>query len=148
MTAKETRRADFGEVRGEQLQAFELSRRGASPEPCSVYDITAEAERIRTLNAAKSWRRRNPRVWADWERQALAEAAAGRRFSVRYLAERTRKHDTVDDCGEPFEVNNSHCSIFARMLVSEHAELKPFVELRRSIWDDTYPEARGGVARG
>ena len=146
MAEAKTRRAGmFGdEQRGEQLQLpeFDGSRCDAMPEPCSFDSTTAR--RFQAFNAAVAWRRRNPHIWAAWERDALHEAEQGRRVSMRFFAETARKFDSVDDAGEPFEVNNSHVAIFARMLVAEHPELRPFIELRRSVWDSLFTELAGG----
>ena len=146
MLEKDTRRAEGLETeqRGEQLQILGLgdSRNGARPEPCGFDSTTAR--RVQVLNAAVAWRRRNPRIWAEWERAALREAAQGRRFSMQLVTEQARAFDSVDDSGEGFKLNNNSRAIWARMLVAEHPELRPYIELRRSVWDGLFPELQGG----
>ena len=88
------------------------------------------------LNRAQEWRRVNTRLWHDLEAWALNEAAHERRFGVQDFIEAVRWRDHVNDLGEPVKVNNSYEPLFARFLVADYPELRPWVELRRSRWDD------------
>lgn len=87
------------------------------------------------LNRAREWRRVNTRLWHDLEAWALNEAAHERRFGVQDFIESVRWRDHVNDLGEPVRVNNSYEPLFARFLVADYPELRPWVELRRSRWD-------------
>ena len=87
-------------------------------------------------------RRLNPELWAEWEQTALYEAAHGRRFSIQLITEQARKKDRVNSAGEPVKLNNSHRAIWARMLATEHPEIRPFIELRKSYYDVDFPEAK------
>jgi hypothetical protein len=89
------------------------------------------ATRIRALE----WIRRNPDIWARFKRHALNEAAHERRVSVQWLLEDVRKFDRVDNAGDVVKVNNSFAPIFARELVRQCPEIRPYIELRRSIYD-------------
>lgn len=97
--------------------------------------------KVDTLYHAEEFRRRNLEFWHYLEAWALNEAAHGRRFSISPFIERYRWRDRVDSQGEPFKINDHYSPIFARMLVSEHPELRGYIELRKSTWDDDYPEA-------
>ena len=99
------------------------------------------------LSGACEWRNLNPDIWKQWESTALEEAAHERRFSMQYVVEQTRKHDHVNRIGEPVRVNNSHCPIWARMLATEHPEIRPYIELRQSEWDSDFPDV-GRCANG
>ena len=96
---------------------------------------------VRFRNACE-FRRLNPDVWNEWEQAALYEAAHKRRFSMQYVCEHTRKFDRVNDIGEPVGVNNTYRPIWARMLATEHPELRPYIELRKSEFDIDFPNAR------
>lgn len=85
---------------------------------------------------ALDWIRCNPDVWARFKRHALNEAAHERRVSVQWLLEDVRKFDRVDSAGDVVKVNNSFAPIFARELVKQCPNVKPFIETRRSIYDD------------
>lgn len=97
--------------------------------------------KVQTQYQAEEFRRRNPEFWHDLKAWALNEAAHMRRFSVSYFVEHYRWQDRVNSEGEPFKINDHYIPIWARMLVSEHPELRGFIELRKSAWDDDYPEA-------
>lgn len=99
-----------------------------------------------TYMHACEWRDLNPSIWESWEEYTLNEAKNGRRVSMQYMVEQTRKKDHVNRVGEPVKINNSFCPIFARMLACEHPEAAQFIELRKSEWDEAFPLLAGGVA--
>lgn len=84
---------------------------------------------------AEQWRVNNPSAWAFMEKLALREASKRRHVSVSWLIGEVRRKDfsTVD--GTPFKVANGYCPAFARMLVRDNPELKPFIDLRKSDCD-------------
>lgn len=85
---------------------------------------------------ALDWIRLNPEAWLRFKGHALHEAAHGRRVSVQWLLEDCRKYDRVNSAGDPVKVNNSFAPIFARQLVEECPEVRPFIEMRRSVYDE------------
>lgn len=84
---------------------------------------------------ADEWMRLNPEIWSKFTAYALNEAKHKRRVSVKWLIEDVRKHDYVNRAGDTCKVNNNFAPIFARRLIKEHPELKPFIETRRSMYD-------------
>lgn len=95
------------------------------------------AKRIATLNAEREWRGNNSELWAsEVEAWAVGEAAAGRRFSVQAAIQRIRWKDRVDDNGNDVQVNDHFCPIWSRILVKLHPEIRPFLTLKRTKWDD------------
>ena len=109
---------------------------------------TLTSREVSDLNAARAWRALNPRIWAKWVATAQDEARHERRFSMQYLMEETRKHDHVNDAGGDVFVNNTHAPIFARMIATEHPEVRPFIELRRSRFDEYFGTQAGGGENG
>lgn len=142
-TDEKARRAvHFGEQQHDGRSVGGAARASASKRN---YTTSAKDSRALTFYRACEWRDLNPDVWGAWERAALHEAAQGRRFSMQLMIEQTRKQDRVNCNGEPVKLNNTHCPIWARMLATEHPEVRPFIELRDSEWDIDFPEARGCV---
>lgn len=78
---------------------------------------------------------------------ARCRAAARRPFGVQEWAEAERRHDSTDTEGNPFKVNNTSLPIFARILASDLPEVRPYIELRASVYDPFFPEL-WGVERG
>ena len=128
----------FGEQQRDGRDSAAIS--GSRPRQ---YSSSARGSKALTFYRACEWRDLNPDIWERWERIALDEAAHERRFSMQLLVEQTRKQDRVNRNGEPVKLNNSHCPIWARMLATEHPEIRPYIELRGSEWDIDFPEARG-----
>lgn len=83
----------------------------------------------------KDWIRRNPDIWERFTTYALNEAAHQRRVSIKWLLEDARKFDRVDSAGDPVKVDNSLAPFFARQLIDEHPEIRPYLETRKSILD-------------
>lgn len=88
---------------------------------------------------ARLWRKRNKGLW---ERRVvapvLADAERKRPILLQQVFEDIRKHDHVDDTGQPVHVDNNHIAIFARMLWCEYPEVRPYLRLRRSDWDEAF----------
>ena len=78
---------------------------------------------------------------------AKRRAAAQRQFGLQEWAESERRTPRVDGTGNDFKVNNSHLPIYARLLASELPEVRPYVELRASVYDKFFPEL-GRSSRG
>lgn len=81
------------------------------------------------------WRWDNPRAWAFMERMALDAARHERRIGAQQLIEAVRERDFVDEHGEPTRTNNSYAPIIARDLIVFYPHLRPFIELRSSVYD-------------
>lgn len=107
----------------------------------SKYNSSHRDSRAMTLYHAVEWRKLNPDIWASWEAAAKDAAKHKRRFSMQYVVEQTRAKDRVDRSGEALKISNNYCPVFARMIATEHPEVRMYIELRRSAWDDDYPEA-------
>lgn len=71
---------------------------------------------------------------------ARRRAAAHRQFGVQEWAESERRQPRVDGSGNDFKVNNSLLPIYARMVASDLPEVRPYVELRASVYDRFFPE--------
>lgn len=66
----------------------------------------------------------------------MREVEAERRFSMKWVAEQARRKDFAGKGGEPSAFSNTLTAAFARILVEEHPEARPFVELRPSVFDE------------
>lgn len=88
-----------------------------------------------TLSHAMLWRKFNADAWGYIVRLALDLVARGEHFGAQYLVECVRSKAFVDSFGNDTKTNNSFAPIFARWLVLEHPETRPFIELRRSVYD-------------
>lgn len=111
---------------------------GAFPAPSSVDDTTLQA-----YASACEWRRLNPTVWREWEKQALAHATKGQCFSMASLVQAARWKDRVNSNGEPVRVNNNYSPIWARMLAAEHPEVEPYIQMRHSKYAAFFDEGTG-----
>lgn len=78
---------------------------------------------------------------------AKGRAAARLPFGVQEWAESERRNPRVDGTGNDFKVNNSLLPIYARMVASDLPEVRPYVELRASVYDRFFPEL-GRSSRG
>ena len=86
-------------------------------------------------NKALEWISQNPDLWSKFKSYALHEADQKRRVSVQWLLEDSRKHDYVNQNGEPCKINNSIAPVLARELLKECPEVRPYLEVRRSRFD-------------
>ena len=91
----------------------------------------------RTLYQERDWRRANREVWEnEVEAWAMAEAAAGRKFSVAEAIQRIRWRDRIDGQGNDVRVNDHWGPIWSRVLVMKHPQVKPYIVQKRTPWDD------------
>lgn len=93
------------------------------------------AKAARLIAQAEEWTLDNPDAWGHMVRLAEREAAADRKFSMRWLADEVRKVDFVDRFGRPAVVNNNILPALARILVKRRPELARFMTLRRASVD-------------
>ena len=88
-----------------------------------------------TLKREREWRSLNPRLWNEIVEWALGEAAAGRKFAMQTALERVRWKDYADEEGNPTRVSNDFGAIWARRIIAEHPETRPFIVTRPSVFD-------------
>lgn len=89
------------------------------------------------LRAEREWRRLNRELWEqEVEAWAIAEAAAGRKFSMAEAVQRIRWRDRVDGRGDDVRVNDHWAPIWSRILVAKHPQVKPYIVQKRTPWDD------------
>lgn len=86
-------------------------------------------------NKALEWIHQNPDLWTKFKAYALHEADQKRRVSVQWLLEDSRKHDYVNQKGEPCKINNTYAPVLARQLLKECPQVEPYLEVRRSRFD-------------
>jgi hypothetical protein len=73
----------------------------------------------------------NPRVFDELRARAVALHKAGRRrIGIALIFEAMRYSALVDTTGEPFKLDNSFRSLYARLLVAFYPELEQLIELR------------------
>lgn len=88
------------------------------------------------LEREREWRRLNPDLWRQVEGYALNETNHKRRFAIKRVLEWIRWHDYADNEGKPVRVSNDYAPIWSRILVLKFPEMKPFIKLRPSVYDD------------
>lgn len=66
--------------------------------------------------------------------------AAGRRFSIHAQGSYFSEYDVSDRRGESIRLNHNDAPILARLVVERVPQCLPFVELRRSKWDEVFAE--------
>lgn len=98
----------------------------------STSDTTTTAQ---VKARALQWIKDNPDLWSKFKAYALHEADQKRRVSVQWLLEDSRKHDYVNQNGDPCKINNSYSPVLARQLLKECPRIKPYLEVRRSRFD-------------
>lgn len=69
---------------------------------------------------------------------AIEDAKSKRPILMQQLVEEIRRKDYVDSDGQPVKLNNNHVAVFARILWTEHPEVRPYLHLRKSVWDDMF----------
>lgn len=97
----------------------------------STSDITTAQVKARALR----WIKCNPVLWNRFKDYAMNEAKHKRRISVQWLIENVRKFDQVNDFGETLKIDNSFTPVFARELIRECPQVRPFLKTRRSRFD-------------
>lgn len=89
----------------------------------------------KTLDRFMRWRENNMGAYVCAERHALLLHNRGERIGAQALIELIRNKDFWDADGRPTTINNGFSPILARVLISEHPELRESIELRRCIYD-------------
>lgn len=115
---------------GSQWDAGDVSD-GRNDQTPDYSKYTAELMRER------EWRRLNSELWEnEVEAWALAEAAAGRRFSVSEAIQKIRWRDRIDGEGHDVRVNDHWAPIWSRILVAKYPQVKQYVVQKKTPWDD------------
>lgn len=103
-----------------------------SAEQMALFDIS-KAERIRA--EADEWVSDNPQAWEFMKASARESARNGIRFGIGALSEVVRWQMRNVRGDESFKLNNTHRAAFARRLIAEVPECKPYIETRSSVMD-------------
>lgn len=83
----------------------------------------------------------NRHVYGALEQLALRAHKAGvQKLGIGALVETLRYSASLQTAGDAYKVNNNHRSLYARMLIRNHPELRGLIELRvrRSTTDSPY----------
>lgn len=121
--------------------AGQVLHEGPKPSPkCTTHSSRPRegtAKKAAALYArARIWIDENPDAWRYMEFIALREAEAGRRFSMKWVAEQTRRKDFMSAFGTPSRFSNTLTAAFARIFIAKHPEVHPFIEIRSSVLDE------------
>lgn len=111
----------------------------AGPKPSTNTTTNAECE-LRALDLAyraRLWIDENPDAWTFMVSRALHEAKAHRQFGVKQLVEEARRKDFAEARGRRGGISNTLTPAFARIIVAEHPECRPFLVLKPSMLDGT-----------
>lgn len=99
---------------------------------CSGTATTADAKTLRIWNTAVTrWESVGPTVKAI----ALREVEAKRPFTMQHILEELRRRPRVGRDGLDVAVNNSYAPAYARLLLRDCPECRPYLETRRSRFD-------------
>lgn len=118
-----------------QRMSKEKKPAGDTLKECQRATETTVDTTIQIRNKALEWISQNPDLWTKFKAYALHEADQKRRVSVQWLLEDSRKHDYVNQNGDPCKINNTYAPVFARELLKECPEVQPYLEVRRSRFD-------------
>ena len=110
------------------------SEETGSPSQMIVPDSAAgrAGERMRR---ARLWVEANPGAVSYMKSEAQRYAESGRRFGMQELAEWVRRSDFTDCHGMPTKINNTIVPPLARILIEQHPECRPYIELRTRAYD-------------
>lgn len=96
---------------------------------------SSDGARTRLLHAW-AWIENDPTAWAFIKREALRKARNGQMFGMHGLCDKVRNGDFSDNGGMPTKVNNNIVAALARILISEHPEVRPYMTLRHSVCEE------------
>ncbi len=66
---------------------------------------------------------------------AAREVAAQRHFTMQYIMEELRRRPSADRDGAEVKINNTYAPAYARLLLHDFPECRPYLELRKSRFD-------------
>lgn len=90
-------------------------------------------------SAAAQWEiaeRRWPAIRERCLERARREVEAQRPFGMQFILEELRWLEFLENDGAFWKVNNSLAPAWARMLLRDYPEARPYLELRRSRFDE------------
>lgn len=104
-------------------------------------DVSQYTRAVRILNHEKQFRELNSELFSnEVEGYAVNEMNHQRSFSVQTILERIRWKDRVDDKGNPVRVPNDFGAVWARLLVERYPEMRKYIQMRPSMFDEVPPE--------
>ena len=135
-------RGDDVEARARRSEEYRAHATGAdlplfapppapSPNPAWLDKPTTELE-----NRFADFHRKNPHVYEELERIALAQLGDGSRpvrIGVGAIAEQLRYDPRLKTRSADFKINNSYRAFFARLLVHYQPQLSKAIELREQL---------------
>lgn len=97
-----------------------------------LFDRPARPSRMTLDERFDAFHRDNPAVYEQLAAQARSAKSKGHSsYSIKTLMELVRWHHTVEiETDEPFKLNNSYASRYARLLMDQEADLADFFETR------------------
>ena len=105
-----------------------------TPSQTMVADSVTDRAR-RRMRRARLWVEDNPGAFSYMKSEAQRYAESGRRFGMQELAEWVRRSDFTDCHGMPTKINNTIVPPLARILIEQHPECRPYIELRTRAYD-------------
>lgn len=127
---KQKRRPDSDQTEGRRELGAQKRQQGH----CNTGNVekATDAKTLRIWNAAVTrWESVGPTVKAI----ALREVEAKRRFTMQYILEELRRRPRVGRDGADVAVDNSYAPAYARLLLRDCPECRPYLETRRSRFD-------------
>lgn len=97
--------------------------------------LVEQAKGDRFREEADRWIEDNPLAWKYLVDQALISARGHRRFGIGALCEVVRWEMSNVQGNAGFKLNNNHRAHFARRLIAEHPEVRPYITTRGSVCD-------------
>lgn len=92
-----------------------------------------------TNSATQQWaiaERRWPTIRKQCIERARREVEAQRPFGMQLLLEQLRWREFVERDGSAWRINNTLAPAWARMLLRDYPEARPYLELRKSRFDE------------
>lgn len=86
--------------------------------------------------------RRWPTIREECIARARREVEAQRPFGMKCVLEQLRWLEFIESDGTAWRINNSLAPAWARMLLRDYPEARPYMELRRSRFDAFVEKAR------
>lgn len=101
----------------------------------SVYEYRRQERGRYYMAKAKAWIERNPKAWSYISQQAVNCAKNNKRFGMKELCEHVRWHMKINEGDEEFKLCNTYTAYFARILISEHPEVEPYITTKKAAAD-------------
>lgn len=95
-----------------------------------------------TYEKVKAYHKKNPHIWAAFERYALQAAQLRKRHSAKTIMERVRWDCEFERLGE-FKISNDYTAYYARAFARKYPQYRNFFKMkktrglgssRRSFW--------------